>query len=158
MWQISYAALRTNFSSNKTLKQPELFRELGWEDLIGNPAYDNTCAIRMSLALIKSGKTIPGRLKIKKGPHQGKLIEMGQRKLSLLLAERSRLGAPEKFSGRDAADGIGNRNGIVSFWKLIPGLYEHGHIDIVSAPAGGLRACGSDCYWTSKEIWFWPLK
>jgi hypothetical protein len=158
MWQLSYAALRANFSSNKVLKQPDLLRTLGWDELIGNPAYDNTCAIRMSLALIKSGKTIPGRLRIKKGPYQGKLIEMGQRNLSLLLAHQSRLGTPEKFSGRDVQDAIGNRNGIVSFWKLIPGLFENGHIDIVSAPAGGIRVCGSDCYWTSKEVWFWPLK
>jgi hypothetical protein len=158
MWQLSYAALRANFSSNKVLKQPDLLRTLGWDDLVGNPAYDNTCAIRMSLALIKSGKAIPGRLRIKKGPYQGKLIEMGQRNLSLLLAHQSRLGTPEKFSGRGAQDAIGNRNGIVSFWKLIPGLFENGHIDIVSAPAGGIRVCGSDCYWTSKEVWFWPLK
>ena len=48
-------------------------------------------------------------------------------------------------------------SGIVSFWELMPGIYDHGHIDIVSAPTGGIRAYGSDCYWTSTEIWFWQL-
>lgn len=157
MWQLSYAALKSNFPSNKVIKQPDLFKELGWDDLIGKATYENTCAIRLSLALIKCGQTIPGRMRIKKGPHTGKLIEMGQRNLSLLLAAPSRLGPPQKFSGREFTKAIGNRSGIVSFWKLMPGIYDHGHIDIVSAPAGGIRACGSDCYWTSKEIWFWPM-
>lgn len=158
MWQLSYPALKNNFLSNKDVPPPELFKAIGWDDLIGNPAYENTCAIRMSLALIKCGMDIPGRLRIKRGPYKGKLIEMGQRKLSQMLAVNSRLGTPEKFTGSAAENAIGNRRGIVSFWHLIPGIYEHGHIDIVSAPTGRLRACGSDCYWTSKEIWFWPLK
>lgn len=158
MWQLSYPALKSNFYSTKDVKAAELFRELGWDDLIGNPAYENTCAIRMSLALIKCGMYIPGRLRIKKGPYKGTLIEMGQRNLSLLLAEKSRLGPPEKLKGIESERAIGNRSGIVSFWQLIPGVYDHGHIDIVSDPSGRLRACGSDCYWTSKEVWFWSLK
>jgi len=28
------------------------------------------------------------------------------------------------------------------------------HIDIVSAPSGGLARCGSNCYWNSSEVWF----
>jgi hypothetical protein len=49
-----------------------LFQQIGWDDLIKNPAYGNTCAIRVSLALIRSGVTIPGgRLPIKR-------IEPGQ--------------------------------------------------------------------------------
>lgn len=158
MWKVPYRVLQGNFYSNKDVKPPELFKELGWEDLIGNPSYENTCAIRVSLALIKCGMHIPGRLRIKKGQHKNKLVEMGQRNLSLLLADRSRLGPPEKFKGSAAQGGIGSRSGIVSFWKLMPGVYDHGHIDIVSAPTSRLRACGSDCYWTSKEVWFWPLK
>jgi hypothetical protein len=158
MWQLSYPVLQSNFYSNKDVKPPELFKELGWEDLIGNPSYENTCAIRMSLALIKCGMHIPGRLRIRKGQYKDKLVEMGQGNLSLLLADKSRLGSPEKCKGSDAEGAIGSRSGIVSFWQLIPGIYDHGHIDIVSAPTGRLRACGSDCYWTSKEVWFWSLK
>lgn len=157
MWKLPFAALQNNFSSNKDVKVEDLYREIGWDDLIDNPSYENTCAIRMSLALIKSGMHIPGRLSIKKGPYKGRLIEMGQGSLSRLLADPSRLGKPEKFAGAEAARAIGKRSGIVSFWHLIPGVYEHGHIDIVSDATGRLRACGSDCYWTSKEVWFWGL-
>lgn len=109
------------------------------------------------MAAVISGH-IPGRFRIKKGPYKNELIETGQRNLSNLLAQKTRLGDPEKFAGPSAVDMIGKRSGIVSFWKLIPGVYEHGHIDIVSDPTGRLRACGSDCYWTSKEVWFWPIK
>lgn len=158
MWKLSFPILESNFASNKDVKQQELFKEIGWDDLIGNPDYENTCATRMSLALIKCGMYIPGRMAIKKGPYKGQLIEMGQRNLSLLLAQKSRLGTPEKFSGSAAPEAIGKRSGITSFWHLIPGLYEHGHIDIVSDPTGRVKACGSDCYWTSKEVWFWPIK
>jgi hypothetical protein len=158
MWKLSFPVLQRNFSSNKDIKASDLFKEIGWDDLNGNPTYENTCAIRMSLALIKSGKNIPGRMSIKKGPYRGKLIEMGQRNLSLLLTHQSRLGNPKKFSGTKAEQAIGKRSGVVSFWHLIPGVYEHGHIDIVSDATGRLKACGSDCYWTSKEVWFWQLK
>jgi hypothetical protein len=157
MWKLSFPVLQNNFSSNKDLKAADLFKEIGWDDLIENPSYENTCAIRMSLALIKSGMHVPGRMAIKKGPYKGKRIEMGQRNLSQLLAHSSRLGAPEKFSGSGAMRAIGKRSGIVSFWRLVPGLYEHGHIDIVSDATGRLRACASDCYWTSKEVWFWEV-
>lgn len=158
MWHLSFAILKHNFSSNKVVKQADLFKEIGWDDLIGNDTYANTCAIRVSLALIKCGMNIPGRARIKVGPYRNKLIEMGQGNLSFMLADKSRLGAPEKFKGADYEKAIGNRSGVVSFWNLVPGIYEHGHIDIVSAPTGRLRECGSDCWWTSKEVWFWALK
>lgn len=158
MWKLLFPVLQSNFSSNKDVEAADLFKEIGWDSLIGNPTYENTCAIRMSLALIKSGMHIPGRMSIKKGPHKGQLIEPGQHNLSMMLIHPSRLGKPEKFSGRDAAEAIGNRSGIVSFWHLYPGVYEHGHIDIVSEPTGRLKACGSDCYWKSKEVWFWHLR
>jgi len=67
------------------------------------------------------------------------------------------LGKPEKFSGPTLLAGIGSRGGIVSFFRLTPGLYEGGHIDIVSPMLGGMSACGTSCYWASVETWFWPL-
>lgn len=78
-----------------------------------------------------------------------------------ILARPSMLGQPERFdSGQALADGIGTRSGIVSFFHLIPGVYEGRHIDIVSPLLGGAGAlaCGSDCYWTSKQAWFWHLQ
>lgn len=35
-----------------------------------NPAYENTCAVRMSLALLKSGVSFAGRMTIRNGPYK----------------------------------------------------------------------------------------
>lgn len=123
MRQLSFSILRNNFSSNKTVKQGDLFREIGWDDLIGNVAFENTCAIRLSLALIKSKVIIPeARMAIKSGPHKGKRIEPGQGKLSFILARESALGKPEEFTTSAFNEGIGTRSGIISFFRLIPGV------------------------------------
>ena len=153
-----FTNLRSNFSSARLVKQSELFAELGWTDLTDNPAYENTCAIRMSLALIKCGITIPGRMRIKAGAYKGKLIEPGQAKLARILSRPSLLGKPEKFTMAQAEAGIGNRQGIVSFFDVNPMVQtRQGHIDIVHS-AVGVRTCATSCFWLSKELWFWQLK
>lgn len=154
----TFATLSNNYSSNRTVSLEDLYKEIGWEDLIGNPSYANTCAIRVNLALIKSGISVRGRMAIKNGPHKGKLIEPGQAKLSAVLAEIPLFGVPEKFKSADADKGIGHRRGIVSFWR-IPGFLNDrgGHIDLVSPALGGIQICGSSCYWNSQEVWFWEL-
>ncbi len=57
-----FELLRRNYPTNS---QAELFNELGggWPALIGNPNYENTCAIRLSAAHFRSGKPIPGNFK-----------------------------------------------------------------------------------------------
>jgi hypothetical protein len=153
-----FTLLASHYPSNRNVPQEDLFREIGWDDLIGNPAYVNTCAIRVSLALIKAGTRIRGRLAIKKGLFKGKAIEPGQAKLSLMLAEAAYFDKPEKFKTTAAEAAIGERKGVVAFWK-IPGYLngQGGHIDIVAPALGGIRVCGSGCYWDSSEVWFWSL-
>lgn len=157
--ELPFSVLAKHYPRKRDVPSTVLFRELGWDDLIKDPSYQNTCAIRVSLALIRSGVTIPGgRMAIKKdGPFKGKMIEPGQAKLSAILSRKSMLGAPQKYSGPRAFVEIGNRSGIVSFFRLTPGVYEGGHIDIVSPMLGGISPCGTGCYWTSAETWFWPL-
>lgn len=157
-----FDVLAKNFHSKRKVLQPELFAEIGWEELVGNGNFNNTCAIRLSLALIKSGVRIKGRLAIKKGPHLGKMIETGQALLSRNLAQRNVFGPPEKFKEGTAKASLAGRRGVVSFFRVDPAMNDNGgHIDIV---APGLQnyyddlGCGSDCYWQSGEIWFWPLK
>lgn len=158
---IQFAVLMAAYPRKRDIDHDALFRLLGWDDLIPNPAYANTCAVRVSLALLRSGVRIPdGRMAIRAGTHRGKMIEPGQAKLSAILARQSMLGQPERFgSGPAMTDGIGARSGIVSFFNIVPGVYEGGHIDIVSPLLGGAGAlaCGTDCYWTSKQAWFWPM-
>lgn len=159
MLSLPFRVLMNHYPRKRQVDHDALFREIGWDDLIKNPSFENTCAMRVSLALIRCGVAIPdGRMPIKTGPHKGKLIEPGQAKLSHILARASMFGNPEKFGPTKAVDGIGSRSGVVSFWHLIPGLYEGGHIDLVSPDFGGVHECGSGCHWTSGEIWFWPLK
>lgn len=155
----SFDSVARHYPSNKTITQEALFKEIGWDDLIGNPAYHNTCAIRVSLALIKAGMSIGGRIAVKRGPHKGKKIEPGQAKLANMLTNPAYFGVPEKIKRVDAERVIGLRHGVVSFWK-IPGYLNGngGHIDLIGSASGGLRACGSDCYWNSADIWFWELR
>jgi len=157
--RVPFGVLMKNYPSNRVVGRDKLFKQIGWDDLITNPGYGNTCAIRVSFALIRSGVTIPGgRIPIRTGPLKGKMIEPGQAKLSAILSRAAMLGQPEKFSGSGMIDGVGRRSGIVSFFRLTPGSYEGGHIDIVAPQLGGMQVCGSACYWTSKEVWFWPLR
>lgn len=154
-----FNTLWDNYSSNKIVKLPQLFKEIGWDNLIADDAYANTCAIRVNLALIKSGVTIPGgRMRIKAGPHSGKLIEPGQSKLSHILSKPSMFGPPEIFKAGEYEKGVGDRSGIVSFFHLVPGIYENGHIDLVMPQTGGAKRCASDCWWASKAVWFWPVE
>lgn len=157
MLQIAYNILRNHYPSEED--QPALFKEIGWDDLVKNSAYRNTCATRLSLALIRSGITIPGgRMAIKAGPLKGKLIEPGQVRLSHILELPTMFGKPEVYGTRAALGGIAARHGIVSFFRLIPGIYDGGHIDIIGPDGANLMQCGHGCYWMSETIWFWPLK
>lgn len=159
MLQLPFHVLMRNYPRKMDITHDALFKEIGWDDLIKNDAYANTCATRVSLGLIKSGITIPGaRMAIKAGPFKGKRIEPGHVSLSHILAGPAMFGRPEKFTTEQSESGIGTRSGIISFFHLIPGVYEHGHIAIISPDLGGVRTCGTGCYWTSKQVWFWPLK
>lgn len=153
----SFSVLKQNYPLKKEVDRAVLFKEIGWHDLIDNPNFTNTCAIRVSVALLRSGVPIPGQIPIKAGPLKGKMIETMQWKLSRALVKI--LGKPEKFNTeRTAERGIGERTGIASFFVLHPGINDtSGHIDIVF-PGNGYTECGTGCYWSSKEVWFWPLR
>ncbi|TFW34838.1 T6SS effector amidase Tae4 family protein [Massilia horti] len=165
MLSLQFNVLAANYPRRSFVPTADLFREIGWDDLIKDPKYENTCATRVSLALIKSGIIIPdARMSIRRGPFKNHRIEPGQVKLSHILARNTMLGAPEKYKNdqRQALGKIGERRGIVSFFHLIPGLYEGGHIDIVSPDfqrmnQGTENRCGTACHWTAAEVWFWPL-
>lgn len=54
---LSFATLKSNYP---TTSKEELYRSMGgeWPQLIHNALYNNTCAVRLSLALNKSGMPI----------------------------------------------------------------------------------------------------
>jgi len=157
--------LWNNYPSRGDLDHDELFDYLGWGDLKDDRTYENTCAIRLSLCLIKSGVLVPGRMKIKKGPFKGRMIEPGQVRLSNLLISPQLFGAPQKFKRSDRDRVIADQQGIISFMRIPAYIIDgalSGHIDLVRHGKflylWDTLDCREDCYWHSQEFWFWPLK
>ena len=134
-----------------------LYKEIGYsyDNLVQqNPGYVNTCAVRMSLALIKSGTDFVGRLKIKEGPHKGRTIEPGAKLLADQLARPVVFGRPDVFAPPSAVSRLSGKKGVILFWKITG--YGGGHIDLIESSTT-MQVCNSACYFSSKEVWFWPL-
>lgn len=132
-----------------------LFADIGWDDLVKDPAYWDTCAIRISVGLLRAGVALPGaRMQAKAGTIKGKWIEPGQGKLSAIL---ERLwGKAEIYKSEQAARaGIGQRNGVVSFFKIEGS--NQGHVDLIAMGEHGFLDCARSCYFSAVTIWFWPL-
>jgi hypothetical protein len=143
---------RSDYVSGETL-----YSELGYDQkalIKQNSGYKNTCATRMSLALIKSGVSFHGRLTIKGGQHKGRTFEPGAKLLADQLAKPHALGKPQVFTAGDAAAKLAGKKGVVFFWKIDG--YGGGHIDVIES-TNSAHVCNSACYFASKEVWFWPL-
>jgi hypothetical protein len=153
-----FSALKANHLGRNVLP-PQVYDAIGHPELALDPAWANTCAIRMSIALVAAGmpiRTGPARLRIKTGPHKGAQLEPSQRVLSDFLLRE--IGRPEKYrSGPEAHNAVAWRRGIASFFQL-HATYPGGHIDLVSIEDWGPLQCSGSCYWESREVWFWPLK
>lgn len=149
----AFARLRSNYPRSE--KREELFAQLGWGTIANNPAYKDTCAIRMSVALARSGMHLSGgTMRVQTGELKGDRIETRQHKLSEIL--KRLWGEPEKFdTEKGARDGIGNRTGVVSFFRISGG--PGGHIDLIAPGPYGFSECARSCFFASWEIWFWPL-
>lgn len=120
----------------------------------------DTCAVRMSLALLGAGFLSPGTYPVKAGKYKGKAIETRQRKLSNWLVHH--LGEPERYkSGMQAQQAIGARRGIISFFQLHGPTDQQGHIAVVAKDQWQTFRCGPEyersatgCFWDAVEIWF----
>src|SRR5690606_1973742 len=119
-----------------------------------NPGYINTCAARMSLALLKAGVPISGRIKIKSGKFSGRSIEPEAKLLADQLMSATLLGKPEIYRSREASTKINNRKGVVFFRKI--GGVNGDHIDLIDS-FNAQQLCHSNCYFNSAEVWFWEL-
>lgn len=163
--KVPYASVRMHFPDTDNVAREELYQWIGYPENTNNPNFYNTCAIRLSLALLGAGFPNPGAWPIKAGKYKGRAIETRQRKLSNWLVRH--LGQPEKFkSGPQAERSIGGQRGIVSFFSIYGDSNPQGHISIVAKDRWGMYLrCGNEidgmgtgCYWTSRDVWFWPLK
>jgi len=84
-----------HFPDTDSVPLEELWRWLGYPENIKDINFSNTCAVRMSLALLGAGFPSPGNYPVKAGKYKGKAIETKQRTLSRWLVRH--LGAPEKY-------------------------------------------------------------
>ena len=157
-----YITLKENhYSSDRVhpnyMSGENVYKEIGYDIdnlMKQNPGYENTCAVRMSLALIKSGVRFSGRLKIKNGPYKGRMIEPGAKLLADQLLKSSVFGRPKFIDPGNAVPQLMGKKGVVLFWKVTG--YGGGHIDLIET-SNSIQICNSACYFSSKEIWFWPL-
>ena len=129
----------------------KFFEAMGWDDLIDNDAYANTCAMRVSVCLVRLGMTFPtGEIKILKGPHKDKRIKIRWKELSEKLV--AKWGAATDISPTTTTASKPHQ-GVVAFEKL-PGGYP-GHIDVLDGPN---ESCVYSAYFGSDEMWVWPAK
>ncbi|WP_338845603.1 T6SS effector amidase Tae4 family protein [Massilia sp. W12] len=161
--KLSYFSLKKyHYSSDKFslayVSGADLYHEIGYvqDDLIKqNAGYVNTCATRMSLALLKHGAPINGRLKVRVGKFKGRTVEPGAKLLADQLAKPDFLGKPQIYRTIEAPGKLVGKRGIVFFWKIEG--YSGGHIDLIE-PSNAAQVCHSACYFSAKEVWFWPLR
>ncbi len=152
---------KNHYSSNELVDgfvdAKALYDEIGYkyDDLVKqNPGYVNTCAVRMSLALLKSGIQFNGRLIIKDGTFKGKHIEPGAKLLADQLSLAHVFGKPKAYAPSEFVKQANTKKGVVLFWKIVG--YGGGHIDLIDM-SKGVAVCHSNCYFESKEVWFWEL-
>jgi len=158
----TYEKLKKNYYSSNELAEnfvdgEALYSEIGYsqEKLIQrNPAYVNTCATRVSLALLKSGVSFIGRIMVKDGEFKGKQIEAGAKLLADQLMRPQVFGMPKIYKPSEFIKKISGKKGVVLFWKITG--YGGGHIDLIEV-SNAVAVCSSNCYIGSKEIWFWEL-
>lgn len=117
--------------------------------------FPNTCAIRMSEAIVKAEPKYTNIFKLaatNKCPHS---YIRGAQDLAAILAKATALG-PRKYgwsgnvTGKAPSNVIGKK-GIVCYMK-IPGYSGQGHIDLWDKTG----PVGSD-YWDADTIWMWEL-
>jgi hypothetical protein len=109
-----FAVVRHNYPERSDYPRGKLLELLGWDDVLNNPSFMDTCAMRMSYALTQSGVTLMGARMIGRGKGKGRPIEPRQAALSKILCRM--WGEPEKFKSEDTARaGMKGRTGVVSF-------------------------------------------
>ena len=143
----TFETLKTNFPDEG---RAAFFKKMGWDDLIDNPSYDNTCAMRVSTCLIRCGMTFPsGQIKILKGPHKGNRVEIKWKNLEETLTsewgEKIKIEPPTQEACKPY-------QGVILFETLPPdenGNRYPGHIDVLDGPSG---RCLYNAYFGSEKI------
>jgi len=151
----SFMHLSQAYDRYQAMDTASLYKEIGWTDVIGKDAWANTCAVRLSLALLHCGVPLIGRFAIHSGPLKGQLIEIVQNRLSDQLIRL--FGAPEIFGHAEARKNnyrdLFGKTGVISFMRIPD--YAGGHIDLADYRQDWL--CRRACYFDASSIRFWSL-
>lgn len=156
---ISFAALQRSYTHYNTLDTEAIYRSIGWDDVVGKNEWSNTCAVRMHLALLDAGASIPGRFEVVKGPHKGQKIETSQKALAQKLENSTLLGRVQRLRGgteqyKEWSAALWQKTGVISFQQM-PG-YAGGHIDLLDARTRW--TCSRLCDFTAGQLLFWQVR
>lgn len=156
-----YALVQAHFPTPKDVPASKLFELIGHPEKARDPLWHNTCAIRISLALICAGMSIPaGLLYIKASSgvykqYKGRSLEIKQEALAALLTRE--WGEPDRFGAALMLERIAGRSGVIRFLNLWGPYDPQGHIDLVAPDQWNRLACQGSCYQHAVEVWFWEL-
>jgi hypothetical protein len=151
----SYSLLRRHMPDPMSVPAEELWRWIGHADKLRDPAWHNTCAVRMSLALAGAGVFLSqGFLVVRAGKYKGRRLEVKQEVLANHLA--GLWGEPERFGAALLRERLTGRRGVIRFVGLWGPYDPQGHIDLISAERSNAVMCeGGHIYWHAVECWFW---
>ena len=110
--------------------------------------YQNTCAIRMSLALIEAAPGMESIFKIHGKKALGKYLVTGAQDLAAVL--RNAWGVPDQSWAGSVGNPCGD--GVICYMN-IPTFSGQGHIGLWENGA----PYDEDAYWTANPVWFWRL-
>ncbi len=152
-----YSLLRQHYPDPINVSAEELWRWVGHPGKNLDPAWKNTCAIRVSLALLGAGVPLPRAfLPVLAGKYKGLTIEIKQEVLAHRLTQA--WGEPDRFATALIRDAIRDRSGIIRFVQLWGPYDPQGHIDLIAPERMGRLMCeGGHVYWHAVECWFWEL-
>jgi len=149
-----YDLLHKHYPDSVSVPAEELFRWIGHTDKMKDPKWQNTCAIRVSLALLGTGMTLPGAfLPVRAGKYAGRNLEIRQDVLADRLLRA--WGEPERFGAALLRDRVRMRRGLIRFVQLWGPFDPQGHIDLIAPDQWSRLMCEGSCYWHSVECWFW---
>ena len=143
--------------------QEHLFTQLGggWPALIGNPAFVNTCALRLTVAIRSAGEIPPSELvkadgQLKDGQGNPLIIRVATAKAWLEKILGLSTWGTSKAVGADISDGlIPAWNGIL-LYRVPNGADASGHVDLWKKDS-----CRKDCHnefaRAATTVEFWRL-
>lgn len=156
MLNLHYLPISSAYRRSAALSAPALLAELGWAERSGSPGYVRNDALLLSLALIASGVSLPGRFPISGGRLAGAKAETSPHRLIEWLKSRHLPPDNIDFAGdlEAVADQLFARRGIVAFVR--DAGYNGAHLELMDGHHAHV-ACRKARFLQPHEVLFWPL-